>query len=77
METVIKNKLLDYEITEGPSGALDRVPSAGSRNKPIGTPLRAIHPNSSPVYASQSDTSITAGLQKLSIKDGKQRNISK
>lgn len=61
--------LAKLKTFKGPPGALDRVPSAGSRNKPFGTPLRAIHPNSSPVYKTQSDTAITNGLQKLSIKD--------
>ncbi|XP_053385291.1 uncharacterized protein LOC128550372 isoform X2 [Mercenaria mercenaria] len=64
-------------VRKGSSGALERVPSAGTRNKPVGAPLRAIHPNSSPVYKTQSETAITAGLSKLTINDNKNRPLQK
>jgi hypothetical protein len=64
-------------IFSGPSGALERVPSAGTRNKPIGAPLRAIHPNSSPVYKTHSESALTAGLSKLTINDNKNRPVQK
>ncbi|XP_060552811.1 uncharacterized protein LOC132714084 isoform X2 [Ruditapes philippinarum] len=64
-------------VRKGPSGALERVPSAGTRNKPIGAPLRAIHPNSSPVYKTHSESALTAGLSKLTINDNKNRPVQK
>lgn len=70
-------RLLMAAVRKGPSGALERVPSAGSRNKPIGAPLRAIHPNSSPVYKTQSETALSAGLEKLTINDKKNNLLPK
>ncbi|XP_052243513.1 uncharacterized protein LOC127853233 isoform X2 [Dreissena polymorpha] len=64
-------QILMATVRKGAVGVGERVPSAGSRQKPLGNPVRAIHPNSSPVYKTQSDTALAAGLQRLSLKDGK------
>lgn len=63
-------------VRKGSSGTFQRVPSAGSGfiNKPKGAPLRAIHPNSSPIYKTKSESALTAGLSNLSIKDGNIKN---
>ncbi|XP_052800890.1 uncharacterized protein LOC128231753 isoform X2 [Mya arenaria] len=58
-------------VRKGPSGALERVPSAGSRQKFTGkTGVRSVHPNSSPLFKTQSESALSDRLQKLSLKDG-------
>lgn len=48
-----------------------RVPSGNNRLKPKGAPLRAFHPNSSPVYKTQSDSALSANVRNLTINDNK------
>lgn len=47
----------------------ERVPSGSNKLKPKGAPFRAFHPNSSPVYKTQSDSALSAGVRNLTIKD--------
>jgi len=66
------------ETVSGPSGALERPPSAGSRQTLGGkTGIRSLHPNSSPVFKTQSDTALADRFQKLSIKDGPKNGAPK
>ncbi|KAL4225349.1 NAD-dependent protein deacetylase sirtuin-2 [Mactra antiquata] len=67
-------KLVMAAVRKGQSTALNRVPSAGARLKPKDSGLKTIHPNSSPVYKTQSETSLNAGLSKLSINDNKNKS---
>lgn len=55
----------------------ERVPSANNRLKSKGAPLRAFHPNSSPVYKTQSDTALSANIKNLTIKDNQLNNAPK